>query len=148
MQIYTYSLWQRTNLIWTRTTPTIRYFPLVWETRMLQTRSLPFVQTIQRRFIFCQSIIAFRLVKIRRRRPNCQSCAKIDFKFATCQTSLAGIFWQNLLKFSSKREKIFCSFYYQSNDSAQRLEMPQNCDKPVSSSHFAIQLHTVFAARW
>ena len=50
--------------------------------------------------------------------------------------------------FFQKRENFFCSFYYQSNDSAQRLEMPQNCDKPASSSHFAIQLHIVFAARW
>ena len=70
--------------------------------------------------------------------------AKIDFKYATCQKR------ENLPKERklAKRDKILCSFYYQSNDSTQRLEMPQNCDKPVSSTHFATHLHIIFAARW
>ena len=68
-------------------------------------------------------------------------------KYATCQTSLAGIFRQNLEKYPSKTEKIFCSLYTQSNDSAQyfaqHLKMPQNREyncfrhKVITGSDFA-----------
>ena len=68
--------------------------------------------------MFCQSIAVFRLVS--------ESCAenrlqvnlvpRVFFKYATCQTSLAGKFRQNLEKYPSKKEKIFSPFYTQSND--------------------------------
>ena len=81
------------------------------ETRILQTDSLPFVQTIRRQFTFCRGIIVFRLVKITSSRTSCQRVfKKIDFKYATCNASSAGIFSQNLLKFLLKERKFSVLF--------------------------------------
>ena len=75
---------------------------------MLQTGSFPFVQTFRRQFIFCQSIIAFRLVKIHRRRPNWQfGCAENRLQIR----NLANAFSEDILTkftqiFFQKRENI------------------------------------------
>ena len=112
------------------------------------TGSLPFVQTIRRQFILCQSIIAFRLVKIHRRRPVARELCQNRLQIRNLPNVFSGDILTKFTQiFFQKRENILF-FLLPKHDSAQRLEMPQNCDKPASSTHFAIQLHIVFAARW
>ena len=96
----------------------------------------------------CQSIISFRLVKIHRRRPVARELCQNRLQIRNLPNVFSGDILTKFTQiFFQKRENILF-FLLPKHDSAQRLEMPQNCDKPASSTHFAIQLHIVFAARW
>ena len=95
---------------------------------MLQTDSLPFVHHLTSVYILPEyySIQVSEITIVKVQLP--ESCAENRIEICNLPNILCG---DTLTKFSSKIEKTFCSFYYQSNDSAQCLEMLQNCHKPA-----------------
>ena len=77
-----------------------------------------------------------------------QLTGSCDFKYATCQMSLAEMLGQNLQKYPSKSKTVFCSFYAEATIQLSTWKYLKIAIRSPHCQSFIMQFHIVFPARW